>query len=114
MKACTIPNTFQVLARLIDVFVPEVVDPHIENLYITRALDIILYKLAGGPWKDVQTRLDTSRYHLSSSLDKLSMTLTPTSELVDADKGKLLAYFSSIKSIRGQDIEGFLLTLLTK
>ena len=77
-------------------------------------MDIILFKLGGGAWKDQQSRLDASRFHLSQSLGKLSLSLTPAADLMEGDKRKLLAYFSRIKPIRDQDIEGFPLTLLTR
>ena len=113
-KSCTVPNTFQVLERLVDIFVPSMVDPAIENKYISRAMNVILYKLGGGEWKSPQRRLDASRYHLSKSLGKLSVSLDSASDLASADQRQLLAYFSRIKSTRGSDIEGFLLTLLTR
>ena len=75
-KSCSVPNTFRVLDRIINIFVPETVDPEIENRYISRMMDIILFKLGGGAWKDQQSRLDASRFHLSQSLGKLSLSLT--------------------------------------
>ena len=60
-KSCSVPNTFRVLDRIINIFVPETVDPEIENRYISRMIDIILFKLGGGAWKDQQSRLDASR-----------------------------------------------------
>ena len=113
-KACTVPTTFKVLEKVVDIFVPNVVDPNIENQYISRALNVILQKLQGGAWRAPQQRLDASRYHLSKSFDKLPLTFESAAHLVAADKQKLLTYFSNIKSIRGQDIEEFVLTLLIR
>lgn len=93
-KSCSVPNTFRVLDRIVNIFAPETVDPEIENRYISRMMDIILFKLGGGAWKDQQSRLDASRLHLSQSQGKLSLSLTPAADLMEGDKRKLLAYFS--------------------
>ena len=113
-KWCSMPNSFKVLQRLLDIFMPSTVDPKYENQFISRALSLIIYKLSGSRWREEMSRLSTSRYHLDQSLAQLPVQFEPADKVENFSKDQLLSYFSRLQSIKGSQIEGFLLSILVR
>ena len=111
---CSMQNSFQVLQRLLEIFMPSTVDPKYENEFISRALSLIIYKLSGSRWKAEMSRLSTSKYHLNQSLNQLPIKFESMDRVENFSKDQLLSYFSRLQSIKGSQIEGFLLSILVR
>ena len=111
---CSMQNSFEVLQRLLEIFMPSTVDPKHENEFISRALSLIIYKLSGSRWKAEMSRLSTSKYHLNQSLTQLPIKFETADRVENFPKDQLLSYFSRLQSIKGSQIEGFLFSILVR